>query len=65
MRIFKNDENTIPDKIVPEFLETSEDSLYLEDNKRIEDINNTHRRERKKVVDKTEQKLKEKLKCRE
>ena len=33
-----NDENTITDKTVPEFLEPSEDSLYLEDNKRIEDI---------------------------
>ena len=46
-----NDENTIPDKTVTEFLEPSEDSLLLEDNKRIEDINNTHTGEEKKVDD--------------
>ena len=46
-----NDENTIPDKTVTEFLEPSEDSLLLEDNKRIEDINNTHTGEDKKVDD--------------
>ncbi|WP_462425057.1 hypothetical protein ABF215_17180 [Fusobacterium sp. THCT13E1] len=50
-----NDENTITDKTVPEFLEPSEDSLYLEDNKRIEDINNTHTGEDKKVHDKLKQ----------
>ncbi|WP_373078228.1 hypothetical protein [Fusobacterium varium] len=46
-----NDENTIPDKTVTEFLEPSEDILLLEDNKRIEDINNTHTGEDKKVDD--------------
>ena len=46
-----NDENTIPDKTVTEFLEPSEDSLLLEDNKRIEDIKNTHTGEDKKVDD--------------
>ena len=50
-----SDENTITDKTVPEFLEPSEDSLYLEDNKRIEDINNTHTGEDKKVHDKLKQ----------
>ena len=50
-----NDENTITDKTVPEFLEPSEDSLYLEDNKRIEDINNTHTGEDKKVHDKKQE----------
>ena len=50
-----NDENTIPDKTVTEFLEPSEDSLYLEDNKRIEDINNTHTKKDKKVHDKLKQ----------
>ncbi|WP_462425212.1 hypothetical protein ABF215_06850 [Fusobacterium sp. THCT13E1] len=50
-----SDENTITDKTVPEFLEPSEDSLYLEDNKRIEDINNTHTGEDKKVHDKKQE----------
>ena len=50
-----SDENTITDKTVPEFLEPSEDSLYLEDNKRIEDINNTHTGKDKKVHDKLKQ----------
>ena len=50
-----SDENTITDKTVTEFLEPSEDSLYLEDNKRIEDINNTHTGEDKKVHDKLKQ----------
>ena len=50
-----NDENTIPDKTVTEFLEPSEDSLLLEDNKRIEDINNTHTGEDKKVDDNLQQ----------
>ena len=40
-----NNDNTIPEKTIPEFLEPSEDSLYLEDNKRIKDINNTHTRD--------------------
>ena len=42
-------------KTVAVFLKTSEDSLYLEDNKRIEDINNTHTGEDKKVHDKLKQ----------
>ena len=50
-----SDENTITDKTVTEFLEPSEDSLYLEDNKRIEDINNTHTGEDKKVHDKKQE----------
>ena len=50
-----SDENTITDKTVTEFLEPSEDSLYLEDNKRIEDINNTHTGKDKKVHDKLKQ----------
>ncbi|MHD0317910.1 hypothetical protein, partial [Fusobacterium sp. THCT1E2] len=50
-----NDENTIPDKTVTEFLEPSEDSLYLEDNKRIKDINNTHTGEDKKADDNLKQ----------
>lgn len=50
-----SDENTITDKTVPEFLEPSEDSLYLEDNKRIEDINNTHIGKDKKADDKLKQ----------
>ena len=31
------------DETATEFLEPSEDSFYLEDNKRVKDINNTHR----------------------
>lgn len=50
-----SDENTITDKTVPEFLEPSEDSLYLEDNKRIKDINNTHTGEDKKADDNLKQ----------
>ena len=42
-------------KTVAVFLKTSEDSLYLEDNKRIEDINNTHTGKDKKVHDKLKQ----------
>ena len=40
-----NNDKTIPEKTIPEFLEPSEDSFYLEDNKRIKDINNTHTRD--------------------
>ncbi|WP_176891810.1 hypothetical protein LIY46_03830 [Fusobacterium varium] len=42
-------------KTVAVFLKTSEDSLYLEDNKRIEDINNTHIGKDKKADDKLKQ----------
>ncbi|WP_462427635.1 hypothetical protein [Fusobacterium varium] len=42
---------TIHGKSVDGFLKTSEDILLLEDNKRIEDINNTHIGEDKKVDD--------------
>ena len=44
-RLIFTPENIIPDKTITEFLEPSEDSLYLEDNKRIKDINNTHTRD--------------------
>ena len=50
-----NDDNT-----VSEFLEPSEDSSYLEDIKRVKDINNTHTGEEEKVSDNLKQE-KEKL----
>ena len=48
-------EKTITGKTINVFLKTSEDSLLLEDNKRIEDINNTHTGEQEeKILEKTE-----------
>ena len=44
-------EETVSGKSVDGFLKTSEDILLLEDNKRIEDIKNTHTGEDKKVDD--------------
>ena len=44
-------EETVSGKSVDGFLKTSEDILLLEDNKRIEDIKNTHIGEDKKVDD--------------
>ena len=44
-RLIFTPENIIPDKTITEFLEPSEDSSYLEDIKRVKDINNTHTEE--------------------
>ena len=50
-------EKTITGKTINGFLKTSEDSFLLEDNKRIEDINNTHTEEQEeKIIEKTEDK---------
>ena len=47
-RLIFTPENIIPDKTITEFLEPSEDSSYLEDIKRVKDINNTHTGEEEK-----------------
>ncbi|MDH6457234.1 hypothetical protein M2102_000850 [Fusobacterium sp. PH5-7] len=59
-RLIFTPENIIPDKTITEFLEPSEDSSYLEDIKRVKDINNTHTGEEEKVSDNLKQE-KEKL----
>ena len=59
-RLIFTPENIITDKTITEFLEPSEDSSYLEDIKRVKDINNTHTGEEEKVSDNLKQE-KEKL----
>ena len=59
-RLIFTPENIIPDKTITEFLEPSEDIFYLEDIKRVKDINNTHTGEEEKVSDNLKQE-KEKL----
>ncbi|RGY66988.1 hypothetical protein DXA30_00005 [Fusobacterium ulcerans] len=52
---FLNTEKINDDKIIPEFSEPSEDISYLEDNKRVKDINNTHTGEEEKANDNLKQ----------
>ena len=52
---FPNTEKINDDKIIPEFSEPSEDISYLEDNKRVKDINNTHTGEEEKANDNLKQ----------
>ena len=54
-RLIFTPENIIPDKTITEFLEPSEDSSYLEDIKRVKDINNTHTGEEEKANDNLKQ----------
>ena len=54
-RLIFTPENIIPDKTITEFLEPSEDISYLEDIKRVKDINNTHTGGDKKVDDNLKQ----------
>ena len=54
-RLIFTPENIIPDKTITEFLEPSEDISYLEDIKRVKDINNTHTGEEEKANDNLKQ----------